>query len=83
MRKSVPSNAAVMLRFTRVVALPDPKIVIFPAESILSYGWIAGYVETYGADKRREFCGRILKNFVILSSSFRDGHVQYVLSSER
>src|SRR6185437_15790444 len=48
MRKSVPSNAAVMLRFTRVVALPDPKIVIFPAESILSYGWIAGYVQMCG-----------------------------------
>ena len=27
-----------MLRFTRVVALPDLKIAIFPAESILSYG---------------------------------------------
>jgi hypothetical protein len=54
MRKSVPSNAAVMLRFTRVVALPDPKIVIFPAESILLYGWIAAYVEKYGADKRED-----------------------------
>lgn len=52
MRKSVPSNAAVMLRFTRVVALPDPKIAIFPAESILSYGWVAAYVQKCGADKR-------------------------------
>ena len=26
-------NAAVMRRFERVVALPDPKIVISPAES--------------------------------------------------
>jgi hypothetical protein len=33
-----------MLPFARVVALPDPKIVIFPAESIVSYGWVAGYV---------------------------------------
>ena len=30
----VPSNAAVMRRFARVVALPDLKIVIFPAEPI-------------------------------------------------
>src|SRR5215213_9912352 len=33
--RSVPSNAAVMRRFTRVVALPDPKNSDFPAESIL------------------------------------------------
>ena len=39
-----PHNAAVMRRFARVVALPGPKIVIFPAESIVSYGLIAGYV---------------------------------------
>ncbi len=48
----MPSNAAVMLRFTRVVALPDPKIVIFPAESILLYGWVAAYVQKDGDDKR-------------------------------
>ncbi len=41
-----------MLRFTRVVALPDLKIAIFLAESILSYGWVAGYVQRCGADKR-------------------------------
>jgi hypothetical protein len=29
----VPLNAAVMRRFERVVALPDPKIVFYPAES--------------------------------------------------
>src|SRR5262249_50149081 len=39
----VPSTRHVMRRFARVVALPDPKIVIFPAESMLSYGWVAGY----------------------------------------
>jgi len=42
-----------MLRFTRVVALPDLKIAIFPAESILSYGWVAGYVLKRRGDKRR------------------------------
>jgi hypothetical protein len=38
----IPSTRLVMRSFTRVVALPDPKIVIFPAESIVSYGWVAG-----------------------------------------
>jgi hypothetical protein len=33
-RRSSTLNAAVMRRFLRVVALPDPKILIFPAESI-------------------------------------------------
>jgi hypothetical protein len=31
---------------------PTLKIVIIPAESTLSYGWVAGYVEKYGDDKR-------------------------------
>jgi hypothetical protein len=47
----VPSNAAVMRCLTRVVALPDPKNSDFPAELIISYGWVAAYVERYGADK--------------------------------
>ena len=33
-RRPSTLNAAVMRRFLRVVALPDPKILIFPAESI-------------------------------------------------
>jgi hypothetical protein len=32
-----------MRPFARVVALPDPKkMVVVPAESILSDGWVAG-----------------------------------------
>jgi len=31
---------------------PTLKIVIFPAESIVTYGWVAGYVERYGDYKR-------------------------------
>jgi hypothetical protein len=41
-----------MRRFARVVALPDPENVFSPAESILSYGWIAGYGDTGRDDKR-------------------------------
>jgi hypothetical protein len=39
----VPSNAAVMQRFERVVALPDSKLVISPSRIHCFYGWIAGY----------------------------------------
>src|SRR6185369_2629141 len=48
----VPSNAAVMRCFTRVVALPDSKIVIFPAESIVFVRLGCRIGDTRRADKR-------------------------------
>ena len=54
----MPSNAAVMLRFTRVVALPDPKNSDFPSRinTFVRLGCRIG--DTRRADKRR-VCERI------------------------
>ena len=54
----MPSNAAVMLRFTRVVALPDPKNSDFPSRinTFVRLGCRIG--DTRRADKRR-VCAQI------------------------